>query len=276
MTKALNTEQIENFRRDGFLAPVAVFGEDEAAKARGKLEAAEETWPGSLAAANRNNGHLVYGFLDALAHDPRLLDVIEDLIGPDFLATTSVLFIKEPQHEGFISWHQDGTYMGLEPDDGVTAWIALTESNLENGCMAMIPSSHTGGIRPHHDRFRDNNLLTRGQEIEGVDKGCAEPLILKPGEVSFHHSRTIHGSQPNRSTDRRIGFAVQSFVRPEVRQVKAEGFAQHGRGRTDRSTMTLLPRAQADMAPDDVARRDRVNAVLADILYDGAERRRNY
>ncbi|MBT5434049.1 MAG: phytanoyl-CoA dioxygenase family protein, partial [Rhodospirillaceae bacterium] len=221
MPRVLTDEQISDFRRNGFLSPVPVLTGDEARHYRERLEAAEARWPGSLAATNRNNGHLVFSFLDALTHHPVILDVAQDLIGPDFLVSNSVLFIKEPQHDGFISWHQDGTYMGLEPDNGVTAWIALTHSNRNNGCMSMIPGSHTGGIRPHHDRFRDNNLLTRGQEIDDVDVDCAVDLILEPGEVSFHHMRTIHGSQPNRSDDRRIGYAVQSFIPVEVHQTKA-------------------------------------------------------
>jgi len=276
MPKVLSDEQIGAFRRRGFLSPVPVLTRDEASHYRGQLEAAEAQWPGSLSETNRNNGHLVFSFLDTLTHHTVILDIAEDLIGPDFLVSNSVLFIKEPQHEGFISWHQDGTYMGLEPDNGVTAWIALTHSNRDNGCMSMIPGSHTSGIQPHHDRFRDNNLLTRGQEIDDVDVEPAVDLILEPGEVSFHHMRTIHGSQPNRSDDRRIGYAVQSFIPAEVRQTEAEGFAQHARGATAGSTMTFLPRATGDMNVADVARREQVNAVLSDILYSGAEQRRNY
>jgi len=274
--KVLTDRQIADFARDGFLSPVRVFREDEAQASRAELEAAEAQWPESLAAANRNNAHLVHAFFDKLTHDPRLLDVIEDLMGPDLLVAGTVLFVKEPHGAGFISWHQDGTYMGLEPDDGVTAWIALTPSNTDNGCMYMLPGSHKQGIRPHHDRFHDDNLLTRGQEIDGIDESKAVPLVLAPGEVSFHHTRTIHGSHPNRTGDRRIGFAVQSFIRPDVRQTKAEGFAQPARGSTGQSAMTLLPRPVASMAPADVERRDAVNRVWSDVLYDGAETRRNY
>ena len=106
--------------------------------------------------------------------------------------------------------------------------------------------------------------------------GDAVDLILEPGEVSFHHLQTVHGSQPNRSGDRRIGFAVQAYIRADVGQTRAQGFAQHARGETARSAMTVLPRPDGDMKPEDVMLRSRINQVWSDVLYAGAERRRNY
>ena len=276
MAKALTPEQRAAFARDGFLSPFDIVSAGEADSCRRQLEEAEARWPDGLSGANRNNAHLVLPFLDRLTHHPAILDVIEDLMGPDILVAASVLFIKDARSEGFVSWHQDGTYMGLEPDDGVTAWIALTPSNPSNGCMSMIPGTHKAGIHAHHDQFEANNLLTRGQAIDGVAEDRAVDLILEPGQASFHHSRTIHGSQPNQSDDRRIGFAVQSYIRADVCQTKAEGYAQHARGRTDSSAMKLVPRATGNMTPEDTARREEINRVWSDVLYAGAERRGSY
>ena len=276
MAGVLTPEQVASYARDGFLSPVDVLSVDQAETCRRQLESAEARWPDSLSGANRNNAHLVLPFLDQLTHHPTILDVVEDLIGPDFLIAASVLFIKDARSEGFISWHQDGTYMGLEPDDGVTAWIALTPSNRSNGCMSMIPGTHKDGLHEHHDQFDANNLLTRGQAINDVATDRAVDLILEPGQASFHHSRTIHGSQPNRSDARRIGFAVQNYIRTDVRQTKAVGYAQHARGQTGCSAMTLIPRPQGEMVPEDIARRDTINRVWSDVLYAGAAQRRNY
>ena len=276
MTKATTPAQIAGFKRDGFLSPVDILRAEEAHICREQLEAAEARWPDGLSGTNRNSGHMVLSVLNRLTHHSAILDVVEDLMGPDILVASTVLFAKDALSEGFISWHQDGTYMGLEPDDGVTAWIALTSSNRGNGCMSMIPGSHKDGVRDHYDRFDANNLLTHGQVIDGVAADQAIDLILEPGQASFHHSRTIHGSQPNQSDARRIVFAVQSYIRPDVRQTKARGYAQHARGSTDSTSMFLLPRPVGDMSLEDITRREQVNQVSADILYAGAKKRRNY
>lgn len=276
MGKCLSAAQIARYHRDGFLAPVDVISAAEAERYRRALEAAEERWPSALSGARRNNAHLTFTFLDELVHHSRILDAVEDLIGPDILAYGSVLFIKEPGSPGFVSWHQDATYMGLEPHEGVTAWLALTPSTRENGCMSMLPGSHEGALRRHVDTYGEANILTRGQTIEGVDEAAAVDLVLKPGEASFHHLRTIHASQPNLSDDRRIGFAIQSYIQPEARQTKGRSFAQVARGTDGYGHFELAPRPVSDMGPASVALRDHVNELWSDILYAGAARRRDY
>ena len=147
-----------------------------------------------------------------------MLDAVEQVIGPNILVWGSSFFIKEPQNPSFVSWHQDSTYWGLEPADIVTAWVALSESIHENGAMRVIPGSHKLDQAPHRDTFAADNLLSRGQEIMvEVDESKAVELRLQPGEMSLHHVRLIHGSEPNPSTKRRIGFAIR-YVPTYVRQ----------------------------------------------------------
>src|SRR5262249_27997687 len=118
----------------------------------------------------------------------------------------------------YVSWHQDLTYWGLEPADIVTAWIALSESTLENGAMRVIPGSHTLEVLPHTDTFAPENLLSRGQEIR-VDVDAAQPgaLQLAPSDSAPHHGKRVHGSEPNPSDKRGIGLAVR-YIPPYVRQ----------------------------------------------------------
>ena len=142
--------------------------------------------------------------------------------------------------------------------------------------MRMIPGSHEGEIRAHSDSFAAANILTRGQEIAAVAEDKAVDILLEPGEVSFHHMRVIHGSEPNRGGDRRIGIAIQIYMTPEMRQVKGPGFAQLARGRDRFGHFQILPRPRCDMDPVDVAARDKVNAAWSDILYRGAVRKRVY
>ncbi len=276
LPKILSAAQVEAYERDGFLAPVGLTSVDEAVEIRARLEAAESRYPEAFGGAGRNNTHLLFGFLDAIVRDARLLDAVEDLIGPDVLAYGTVIFAKEPGDPGFVSWHQDGAYAGLDPYPGVTAWIALSPSNTETGCMAMIPGSHRDGRQHHAETFAGDNILTRGQAIEGIDEDAAVDLILEPGQMSFHHPWVIHGSKANTGSDRRVGFAVQSYLQPSARQVLGDGYAQLVRGEDRECHFELLPRPLADMDDAAIAARERVNAAWADILYKGAEMRRDY
>ena len=118
-----------------------------------------------------------------------------------------------------MSWHQDLTYWGLDPADIVTAWIALSESGPQNGAMRVIPGTHTSEVVPHKDTFAANNLLSRGQEISvEVDETKAVTLELEPGQMSLHHVKLIHGSEPNPSDKRRIGLAIR-YIPTHVRQI---------------------------------------------------------
>lgn len=276
MTSRLTQDQIEAFHRDGFLSPVDVISENEAAEIRAELEAAEARWPEQLAGPGRNNAHLTLSCLDALVHDPRITDVISDILGPDLIVNATVLFIKEAHDPGYVSWHQDGRYMGLEPMTGVTAWLALSPSNLESGCMRMLPGSHAHGILEHEDTYGEDNILTRGQEIGGLDESRAVDLILRPGQMSLHNQQVAHASMPNQSDDRRIGFAIQSYLTPDVRQTLGRSLVQHVRGAATPDHHEVVPRASGDMTQADIAARDELNQVYADILYNGAERRRDY
>lgn len=275
MGKKLTDAQIEAFHRDGFIAPIDVFTEDEAMRLRTELEAAEARWPEAFQGAARNNAHLNLKCLDEIVHNETLVDAVEDLIGPDILNYGTVLFIKEPNDPGFVSWHQDARYMGLEPHVGITAWVALSHSNETSGCMQMIPGSH-GEIKDHNDTFGEENILTRGQEVQGVDDAKAVSLILQPGQMSIHSARVIHASQPNRSSDRRIGFVIQPYMPPHVKQTIKRTAAQLIRGADPHGNFDLVGRPSINMATEDIAMRDKINADWSDILYDGAKQRRNF
>ncbi len=276
MGRKLSEEQVESYERDGFLSPVDVFSQEEAARYRGLLEEAEAKYPEALSGAARNNAHCNFTFLDEITHHPVLLDAVEDIIGANIVCCATVLFIKEANDPGFVSWHQDGKYMGLEPSNGLTAWVALSESNETSGCMQVIPGSHKEGMRDHDDTYADKNILTRGQEVQGIDADKAVSMPLKPGQASFHHQSVVHSSQPNRSNDRRIGFAIQTYFSTEVRQTKGTTFVQLARGEDTYGHFETAPRPNTDMHPDDVAMRDHMNKLWSDILYHGTDRRRDY
>ncbi len=213
----ISTDAVRQFNDQGYYAPIPALTEDEAIDLRRRLEAFEATNSG-LSGSLRNKPHLLFTWLDELVRHPGVLNAVEQVIGPNILVWGSSFFIKEPHNPSFVSWHQDSTYWGLEPPDIVTAWVALSESTHENGAMRVIPGSHKLDQAPHRDTFAANNLLSRGQEIiVEVNETEAVELPLKPGEMSLHHVRLIHGSEPNPSAKRRIGFAIR-YVPTYVRQ----------------------------------------------------------
>lgn len=165
--------------------------------------------------------------------------------------------------------------MGLVPHDGVTAWLALSPSNQESGCMTMLPGSGHGGIRDHNDTFGENNILTRGQEVDVAQDEGAIDLVLRPGQMSFHDREVVHSSKPNISDDRRIGIVIQSYLPPNVHQVKGEGFVQWARGAPVPAQHTALNRPQSDLDEAGVDERDHVNAAWSEILYDNATQKRD-
>jgi non-haem Fe2+, alpha-ketoglutarate-dependent halogenase len=213
----LSPHSVRQYAEDGYLSPIPVLSRAQAQAHRQRLEAIEAS--GRLPAGGlRSKSNLLLTWVDEIVRHPNVLDAVECLIGPDILVWGTSFFIKEPRNKSFVAWHQDLTYWGLEPDTIVTAWIALSESRSENGAMRVIPGTHTLNIIPHRDTFSPDSLLSRGQEINvDVDEGKAVTLELEPGEMSLHHVKLIHGSQPNPSAKRRIGLAVR-YLPPHVRQ----------------------------------------------------------
>ena len=213
----LSEQAIRQYRDQGYFAPIRVLSGGEASGYRRQLEAAEAS--GRLpAGALRSKSNLLLTWVDELVRHPSVLDAVESVIGRDLLCWGTSFFIKEPRNNSFVSWHQDLTYWGLDPADIVTAWLALSESTTENGAMRVVPGTHTSEVVPHKDTFAADNLLSRGQEISvEVDERRAVTLELQPGEMSLHHVKLIHGSDPNPSDKRRIGLAIR-YVPTYVRQ----------------------------------------------------------
>ena len=269
----LSSEQVEHYEREGWVAPVEVMSESDAAALADHLEAAESAFPDQLHAEHRNNAHLAFPFLAELTRHPAIVRAASALVGSDIALWSTVLFIKEPDSSAFVSWHQDAFYMSLEPSNFVTAWLALTPSTLESGCVSVIPGTHRARAA-HHDTFGDDNILTRGQEVAHVDTSAAVHLELRPGQMSLHHPWLVHGSQPNRTAKRRVGFAMQSYLGADVRPVRGEHHVMHIAGAPIPPEFVESPRPSTAGASDGAAVRDAANRALADILYDGANERR--
>jgi len=271
MPKLLTPDQIEQYREEGCVFPVRVMSEDEATHYRMRLEAFEATSGGPLKGDLRHKSHLLFAWLGDLVRHPKIVDAIEDLYGPDLFCWTTNFFIKEARNPAFVSWHQDSTYWGLSRPDVVSAWVAFTEATEANGAMEYIPGSHKFDQIPHRDTFAKNNMRTRGQEVAvEVDRSKRRVITLRPGEMSLHHVRLVHGSPPNPSGDRRIGFAIR-YIPTSVAQIAGEDSATLVRGEDRFHHFEHEPRPTRDLDPEFVALHKRITDRNAKILYRGTE-----
>jgi hypothetical protein len=161
--KALTEAQVERYRHDGFLFPFPALDEAERANCLAGLERYERWLGATVPQADlkwRTQPHALLPWYADLVRHPRILDVVEDLIGPDILLWTGTFFIKEANSPTFAAWHQDSTYFGLEPHDQVTAWVALTDASREAGCMEVL-SAHGAPRQMHHAALRLKDSINR-------------------------------------------------------------------------------------------------------------------
>jgi ectoine hydroxylase-related dioxygenase (phytanoyl-CoA dioxygenase family) len=223
MPKLLTDAQVAAYRRDGFLLPMTAFDAETARRYRDHLEAFENRigtpLSGSLNQSKRKyraRTYLLCRWTYELVSHPRILDVIEDVIGPDILVFTTSWFIKEAGAPHVAGWHQDATHFGLEPNDQhVTAWLALSDASLDSGCMQFIPGSHRRQLPHTYGMAASVNDAEQFIEKPG-DVASAADCCLAPGQFSLHNTLCVHQSGPNRSRDRRIGIGI-SYVPASVR-----------------------------------------------------------
>lgn len=233
MTEAVSARQSHGiapaqqsfYAENGYFFPLRVLGADEAQAYHKRfheyVDQNVEHLRGMLQRDKRvyfSDTHFLLEWVYQLVCLPAVLDAVESVLGPNLLVWGSQWFPKMPGDHAYVSWHQDGTYWGLHPPQVTTAWIALSESTRENGCMRVVPGTQRTPQLPQRETYAPDNMLSRGQEIAvQVDESSAVDLILQPGEMSLHHIGIIHGSGPNTSRGARIGLAVR-YIAPEVVQ----------------------------------------------------------
>lgn len=278
----LSQDQVDRYWRDGYLCPIPVMSAEEAQVQRRALEAFETEWkdwkakglPLPLNTYKRINSHCVIPQAHAIAADPRVLDVIEGILGPDILIWSVEFFIKEARSKAVVSMHQDLTYWGFgAAEQLLTAWIALSPATVASGCMTFVAGSHKNPILPHEDTYDENNLLSRGQEIQvdvaEEDKVAAE---LQPGQMSLHHGLMIHGSGPNISDDRRIAVAIR-YCTPQIAQeVAAKDYAILARGADRTGNFINFAPPSSVFSPQSLALYDEIRTAQAAALMDGASK----
>lgn len=229
---AVTTDRALQYQQDGILFPIDLFSGEEIAACRREFDRLDETEGVDRAQGRNRQRHFDLEFVWRLAAHPTLIGVMRELLGPDLLLLATDFFVKygSPEANAFVAWHQDVTYWGLEPPEAHTAWIAIDDSDVENGCMRVIPGSHRRGIATHGTSRRAGNQLSINQEIpdELVDTSSAVDVELRAGQISVHDGHLFHASQPNRSHRRRCGMTAR-FIRPNVRQAEANSLGSDWR-----------------------------------------------
>ena len=257
------------FARDGFISPLTAMSPEAAAGYRAQLEAAEartEAEP-ELRKCLRRYPNLVLPFVDEISRMPAIVDAVAEILGDDLLVLDPPFFIKEAETPHFVSWHQDLHYWGLEGDEEVTAWVALSPATVESGCMRFVPGSHNRVVE-HVDTHADSNLLTRGQELAvEVDESEAVDAALAPGQFSLHHGRIFHASRPNGSRDRRIGLAIR-YIPTRMRQMEGASMAAMlVRGRDDFGNFRACRPPSGVFMADDLAHWRDIQGARDKVMY---------
>ncbi|MBR56265.1 phytanoyl-CoA dioxygenase family protein [Candidatus Poribacteria bacterium] len=216
--KSLTPQQIQQFNQKGYIFPLDVFSETEIATHRAYFDQLIEQQINEGKDAYSINGwHSKQPEIYDLVTDSRILDYLEDLLGPDLICWGTHYFCKLPGDTKQVSWHQDASYWPITPSKTVTVWLAIDDADTENGAMKVIPKSHLHGqIVFEHSRKEEQNVL--GQTVKDAEDYGLAPVDfeIKAGQISLHSDLLLHGSAPNQSDRRRCGLTMR-FVPPEVK-----------------------------------------------------------
>ncbi len=226
MYRTLTQKDIVDYYSEGYMKFGRILNDDELAEVRAYVDDLIAHLPPGRRSENINMPHTEDAFLLKLCSHPRILDVIEQFIGPNIALFASHIISKR-QGDGLpLPWHQDAAYWALEPMKVMTLWLAIDDSTVENGCMRVIPGSHKWGLIPHVPHRVKEQVLDQEMADINLDESKAVDVELKAGECSFHEPFLIHGSKPNTSTKRRCGYTMR-FMPPETKLIRSSRFSNH-------------------------------------------------
>jgi chlorinating enzyme len=251
MSTSLSATQIDRYRREGYLAPLPGLTATEATAVWSDVEAFGRRHALREAHVLRNKAHLKMPSLTPVVTDPRILDLVEGILGPDILCWGSSLFIKEPGGPEVVAWHQDSYYWDMTPSDVCVLWLALIESTPENGAMRVVPGTHREPTLQHRSSpdGSANMLFTYEEAAVEIDEAATRCCELEAGEFSLHHMGILHGSGANRSNGRRMGYSV-TYVAPHVRHGGKRNSALLVRGEDRYRHFAADPVATVEMDPE--------------------------
>lgn len=215
--RTLTAAQVENFNRDGFIQPIAIYSADEINGIRLQFDRIlQDTIAAGGDSYSISTAHRRYGVAWDLLTEPRIVACVQDLLGPNVVGWGSHFFCKMPGDGKVVSWHQDSSYWPLSESKTVTVWLAIDDADIANACMKFLPGTHVlGHITYRLSEQDESNVLN--QTVENVEQ-YGQPVYdeLRAGEVSMHSDLLLHGSEANESERRRCGLTLR-YCSMEVR-----------------------------------------------------------
>jgi ectoine hydroxylase-related dioxygenase (phytanoyl-CoA dioxygenase family) len=246
--KLLSPEQIAHYNEQGYVMPLDIYSRAEAAANRAYfdelLAQINEANDGRDSYAINSYQARCVGIYD-LCIEPRILDLVAELIGPNIICWATHFFCKLPHDPKAVPWHQDASYWPLTPARTVTAWLAIDDADEGNSAMKFIPGTHKMGPLKWKDT---EGPAVLNQEIVDIEK-FGEPVhdVLKAGQISLHADMLAHGSDPNPSDRRRCGLTIR-YCPPEVEALNP-GWAENAiicRGEDPTGRWKHNPRPRGD------------------------------
>ena len=226
----LTPEQKTAYEELGFLDSIPILDEAEVRHFRAAVEKTCAALGGRIA---RLDGlHLYFRWAWELSTHPRLLDCMEQLVGPNIMLKSTRLFYKFGASDSFVGWHQDGLTEQIKDAYVPAIWLGLTPATAENGCLRVVPQSHRLGLVPHADFPNPDNLTTQGATAQ-VPISAPHDVVMKAGEMSLHHPLMLHASNPNCSSEARIGFSA-TYSTPALQSSRTAVAWVRGDGPRDR------------------------------------------
>jgi hypothetical protein len=211
--KKLTQKDIQQYNELGYIHPFKAYDANEIVKVRGYFDKLIDDMGDNGSFGINCYQARLSGIWD-IATNPKILDYVEDIIGPNIVCWATAILSKPANNPKYVPWHQDAHFWGLSPARTVTVWLAIDDADEENSAMQWIPRSHNKG-RFETEKTGENSAFHI--QITGAD-GLGAPVTdeLKAGEFSLHADMIVHGSQPNHSDRRRCGLTLR-YCPPSVR-----------------------------------------------------------
>lgn len=242
MISVLTHQQLSEYDELGFLHSIPILSPDEVVRFRADIEETCRALGGRV--TRLDAPHLYFSWAWELATHPRVLDCMEQLIGPNILLKSTRVFYKFGNSDSFVGWHQDGITEALKDAHVPAIWLGLTSATAENGCLRVVPRSHRLGLIPHADRPNPDNLTTQGATAQ-VEIDAPQDVVMQAGEMSLHHPLMLHASNPNRSSESRIGFSA-TYSTPALTASRTAVAWVRGDGPRDRFRIVDRPPARSN------------------------------
>ena len=209
--RRLTNKEKQQYSEQGYVKNLPVFSYNGALELQGLFEELSSRLPSDVDINKTNMWHKASKKFHDLCRTPEILDYVEDILGPYFVQWGGQFFHKEPKSGSVVPWHQDAQYWPLKPANAVTVWLAVYDTDKENGAMKVVSGSHKKGSNgfKHHTNNASHLVLDQEVSEDQIDQDNIVYMDLKAGEISLHNDALLHGSDPNNSDRRRCGITMR-------------------------------------------------------------------